>query len=79
MLVFGLGAALPLAALGTVSREAMLRWRTRMMTAGKGLRSALGAILLLLGFLILTGLDRALETALVDAAPLWLIELTTRF
>jgi hypothetical protein len=32
-----------------------------------------------LGVLILTGLDRVLETALVDAAPFWLIELTTRF
>jgi hypothetical protein len=32
-----------------------------------------------LGLLILTGLDRTLETALVDAAPLWLIELTTRY
>jgi cytochrome c biogenesis protein CcdA len=79
MLVFGLGAALPLAALGMVSREAMLRWRARMLAAGRGLRTGLGGILVILGLLILTGLDRALETALVDAAPLWLIELTTRY
>ena len=79
MLVFGLGAALPLALLGMVSREAMLRWRARMLAAGRGLRSALGAILVVLGVLILTGLDRVLETALVDAAPFWLIELTTRY
>jgi cytochrome c-type biogenesis protein len=50
-----------------------------MLAAGKGLRSALGAILVVLGVLILTGLDRVLETALVDAAPFWLIELTTRY
>lgn len=79
MLVFGLGAALPLALLGLVSREAMLRWRTRMMAAGRGLRAALGAILVVLGLAILTGLDRAAETALLDVAPNWLIELTTRY
>jgi cytochrome c-type biogenesis protein len=79
MLVFGLGAALPLALLGLVSREAMLRWRARMMAAGRGLRMALGVILVVLGLAILSGLDRAAETALLDIAPLWLIELTTRY
>lgn len=79
MLVFGLGAALPLALLGFVSREAMLAWRARMMAAGKGLRTALGAILVVLGLAILTGLDRAAEIALLDIAPNWLIDLTTRF
>ena len=79
MLTFGLGAALPLALLGLVSREAMLSWRTRMMVAGKGLRTALGAILVVLGLAILTGLDRTAETALLDIAPNWLIELTTRY
>ena len=34
MLAFGLGPALPLAALGLLSRDAVLRWRTRLMTGG---------------------------------------------
>ena len=34
MLAFGLGAALPLAALGLLSREAVLRWRTRLTSGG---------------------------------------------
>ncbi len=79
MLLFGIGAALPLAALGMVSREVLMRWRGRLITGGRGLRMALGAILFLLGVLILTGLDRTLEIALVDAAPAWLVDLTTRF
>jgi cytochrome c biogenesis protein CcdA len=79
MVVFGLGAALPLAFLGMVSREVMLRWRDRMLAAGRALRAALGASLAALGLLILTGLDRVVETALVDASPAWLIDLTTRF
>src|SRR5262249_61961847 len=32
MLAFGFGAALPLAALGFVSREALLRWRTHLIS-----------------------------------------------
>lgn len=79
MTVFGLGAALPLLALGTLSREALMRWRNRLLTAGQGGRVLLGTLLAALGMLILTGLDRTLETALVDASPAWLTDLTTRF
>lgn len=79
MLAFGLGAALPLALLGAVSRDVLLGWRGRLARAGKGLRAALGAVLVLVGTLILTGLDKRLEAALVEAAPEWLVELTTRF
>ena len=38
--VFGIGAALPLVLLGFLSREAMLRWRGRMMSAGQGSKIA---------------------------------------
>lgn len=79
MLMFGLGAALPLLLLGMVSREALLRWRARMLSAGQGGKAALGAVLALAGLLILTGLDKKLEAVLVDASPAWLTELTTRF
>ncbi len=79
MLLFGLGAALPLIALGTLSREMLLRWRTRMLSAGRGLRTALGLLLIAGGILILSGLDHRLEAALVDASPPWLTALTTSF
>lgn len=79
MLVFGLGSALPLVALGMLSREVLIRWRARMMGVGKGLKLALGVILVATGALILSGYDRALETTLVDASPDWLTALTTRF
>jgi cytochrome c biogenesis protein CcdA len=79
MFAFGLGAALPLLALGLLSREAMLRWRHRLLSAGQGLKAALGLLLAAVGVLILTGFDRAFETMLVDASPEWLTELTTRF
>jgi len=79
MLVFGIGAALPLMVLGFVSREAMMRWRGRLMEAGKGGKMLLGALLLAVGLLIATGADKQLETFLVDISPQWLTNLTTRY
>ena len=79
MLLFGLGAATPLLVLGRVSRDMLLRWRTRMLSTGQGLKSALGVLLIAGGVLTLSGLDHTVEAALVDASPPWLTELTTRF
>jgi cytochrome c-type biogenesis protein len=79
MLVFGLGAALPLLGLGFLSHEAMIRWRHRLASAGHGLKAGFGAILVAIGILVITGLDKRVETALVEASPQWLTDLTTRF
>jgi cytochrome c biogenesis protein CcdA len=79
MLAFGLGAALPLLMLGMLSREALLRWRGRMLSAGTGGRRILGGALVVVGALILTGIDKRLEASLLDIAPDWLIRLTTSF
>jgi cytochrome c-type biogenesis protein len=66
-------------ALGFLSREAMMRMRGRMMEAGKGGKMLLGGLLVAIGLLVATGLDKRLETKLVDASPAWLTELTTKF
>lgn len=79
MAAFGLGAALPLVVVGSLSREAMKRWRGRMMSAGSGGKYVLGGGALAVAALILTGWDHALEAALVAASPGWLVDLTTRF
>lgn len=79
MLAFGLGAALPLVLVGSLSRQALLRWRGKMLAAGQGGKYLLGGGAILVSALILSGLDRALETVLVDASPEWLIDLTSRF
>ena len=39
----------------------------------------MGAVFVSLGILILSGLDKRLETVLVEASPAWLTQLTTRF
>jgi sulfite exporter TauE/SafE len=74
MLAFGIGAALPLMLLGFLSREAMMRWRGRMMEAGKGGKMLFGALLVAIGLRVASGLDKRLETVLVDASPAWLTE-----
>ncbi len=79
MAVFGVGAALPLLVLGLVSREAMLRWRGRMMAAGQRSKIVMGAVLIATGLMIATGLDKRVEAVMVELSPAWLTQLTTRF
>ena len=79
MTVFGIGAASPLLLLGLLSREALTRWRGRLMTAGRGAKMALGIVLVASGSLILSEADKTLEADLVSIMPTWLAELTTRF
>jgi cytochrome c-type biogenesis protein len=79
MLAFGIGAGLPLAALGALSRERLLGLRDRMMSAGQGAKTALGLVVVAVALLVLTGFDKTIEAALVDASPAWLTALTTRF
>jgi len=79
MLVFGIAAAAPLLLLGSLSREAFVRMRGRLLASGTGAKRLLGGAILLVGLLILSGADKRLETWLIDVSPLWLSELTTRF
>jgi cytochrome c biogenesis protein CcdA len=79
MTAFGIGAALPLLVLGLLSREAMVAWRGRLLNAGKAGKMALGGLLLALGLMIASGLDKRIETLLVDLSPAWLTDLTARF
>jgi cytochrome c-type biogenesis protein len=79
MLLFGLGAALPMLLLGMLSREVLGRWRHRIIGAGKGVKMALGAALVLVALAILSGFDKALETMLVSVMPVWLVDIAVRF
>ena len=79
MLAFGIGAGLPLVLLGMLSREALVEWRTRLLSAGGRGKIVLGAVLVLSGVFVLTGFDKVLSGALVDISPEWLTELTTRY
>jgi len=79
MAVFGVGAALPLILLGLLSRATLMRVRSSLMSAGKLGKALLGAAFIVIGVAIVSGADKRIEAALVDASPPWLTELTTSF
>jgi len=79
MAVFGVGAALPLVVLGLLSRGTLIGVRTRLMSAGKLGKGLLGAAFIAIGAAIVSGADKRIEAALVDASPAWLTQLTTSF
>ncbi len=77
LLLFGIGAGLPLVVIGMLSREAAQRLRGRLTRAGRAMRLGLGAVLVVFGTAILTGYDKQAETWLVGISPDWLTRLTT--
>ena len=79
MISFGLGVAVPLVIIGMMSRELLMRWRGKMLSSGSVVKSALGVLFVFTGIMIITGQDKFLEAALVEASPDWLTALTTRF
>ena len=78
MLAFGLGASLPLAALGALSGRLAARRRRALAAFARQGKTVLGAVATLAGLMIVSGLDRSFEAFLVTASPAWLTALTTR-
>jgi cytochrome c-type biogenesis protein len=79
MLIFGIGAAAPLVMLGSLSRASMMRVRGRLLSAGKYGKQLLGIIMLGLGILIATGMDKSFEAWILDQTPDWLTAVTTKY
>ena len=79
MVVFGIGAGLPLVLFGLLSRATLMRVRSNLMSAGKLGKGLLGAAFMLIGVAIISGADKRIEAALVEASPPWLTNLTTSF
>lgn len=77
MLVFALGAGVPMLALAYGSRDLVMRRRDGLRAIARHGKPALGALLLAVAVMMLTGFDRRLEAALVEAMPDWLVGLTT--
>jgi cytochrome c-type biogenesis protein len=79
MLIFGIGAAAPLVLLGSLSRASMLRVRGRLLSVGKYGKQVFGLVMLALGVLIATGVDKSLEAWILDRTPDWVTAVTTKF
>lgn len=79
MLLFGLGAALPMLLIGLASRATLTKWRGRIQSNSKIGKRLFGAILISFGVLTLTGFDRSLQAYLVSCTPAWLSDLSTSY
>jgi len=77
MTAFGISAALPLALLGVLSRAALARVRSGLLSAGKLGKALLGVAFVMVGIATVTGVDKSIEAVLVDVSPAWLTQLTT--
>ena len=77
MLAFGLGIASVLMALAFAARGLLSRWRRTLMQTGGSGKRVLGAVVVLVALLILTGTDRVFEGIVVANSPAWLTDLTT--
>jgi len=80
MVLFGLGAGLPLMILGALSRTSRTSWgrlRGSVAAFGRATQLALGGLFVLVGVFIVTGFDRTIETAVLSISPEWLTALTT--
>ena len=79
MALFAIGAMLPLLVLGRLSSRISANSRRSLLALGHRGKIALGTVAGVMGFLILTGFDRPLESFLVAVSPPWLTGLTARF
>lgn len=77
--VFALGVSLSLLAFAYGSRKALAARKARFQALARWSKPLLGGALVLVGAAIATGIDKALEAAVVDAMPSWLVDFTTRF
>ncbi|MEW5727261.1 MAG: cytochrome c biogenesis protein CcdA, partial [Pseudomonadota bacterium] len=79
MAVFAMGAAAPVLLLAHGSRGALAVRKEAMARLAVRAKPILGGVLVAVGLLVLTGLDKAIEAAAVAAMPDWLVALTVRF
>ena len=68
---------LALVVLGRLSRQALAKARQKLNLAGQRGKQVLGAFMLLIGALILSGADKTFEAWVLQHAPDWLVRLTT--
>lgn len=79
MVSYGLGASLPLLAIGLLSQSVYARARGRLGSVGTQGRRILGLLLIVLAVLVLCGGDHRAEAWFLDHAPASLAALASRF
>lgn len=78
-LVFALGVGVSITLFAYGSRKALSMRAKLLQTLARYAKPIFGATLLLVGLLVMTGLDKALESLALSLMPDWLVVFTTRF
>lgn len=79
MTAFSFGAVTPMLALAYGSQKVIEARRRNLAMIGHRAKPILGTVLLVMGFLVWSGMDKVLEGVLTQAMPEWMIRLTTMF
>lgn len=77
--LFGVGAALPLVIVAYASRAGFQAMRGRVLARISGIKKAFGVLILLVGVMILLGVDKWLEARVLDLLPEAWVDLTVRY
>lgn len=75
MFSFGVGTACALIAAALISGKLLKRMRPGMLSKASSAKKLLGYLLLFLGIMVFSGLDKALETLALQYLPDWAISL----
>lgn len=76
---FALGVALSVVGFAYGSRKAIGKRAGGLQMLARFAKPVFGIMLVLVGLMVITGLDKALEAALLNLMPDWLVVFTTRF
>ncbi len=71
MFAFGVGTASALLAAALVSGQLLNRWRPGVLAGATRGKQVLGVLLLVLGLMVFTGIDKRLEAAALRVLPSW--------
>ncbi len=78
-LIFALGVGISIVLFALASRKA-LGWNAkRLQSLSRYAKPIFGVVLLAVGALVLTGLDKAIEAWILEIMPEWLVHFTTGF
>lgn len=75
MLAFGLGCAAVLLIAGLFSAKVLQRWRPGVLSNASRGKKLLGIVLAMLGIMVLSGVDKVLETWALQVLPDWAISI----
>lgn len=79
MTLFGLGAIVPMLAIGMVTRQQFTRNREKLMKFAYWSKKVMGVLMFSVAILILTGLDKSLEAYLLEHMPESLMEWSVKY